>query len=284
MRRRDFTISLLLAAATAKAWAQGPAKPHRIAIVRPTGPITLISDTGIRSYRAFFEELRRLGDVEGQNLIVDRYSAQGRPEPFADLARDIVNRKPEVIVVSSDEIALAARAADDMMPILVWTGGDPVRAGLVKSLARPRKVMIMVKAGAAVDAVIDVHDAPVPKEPLPVGAAETGAAAVIDIEHRNTAARPELGTEIERARRRGRWAAMTFNKQGRPLVRICRVVGIVRRIEQPERRLAADFHNGCVPTPYLIWRADRFDHQVRDAIVQGFKGPDVAVGEALVEN
>jgi putative tryptophan/tyrosine transport system substrate-binding protein len=137
MRRRDFTTGVLFAAATATAWAQEQPKPHRIAIVRPAGPITLISETGIRSYRAFFEELRRLGDVEGQNLIVERYSGQGRSEPFADLAREVVNQKPDVIVVSSDEIALAARAADDTIPILVWTGGDPVRAGLVKSLARP---------------------------------------------------------------------------------------------------------------------------------------------------
>src|SRR6516165_9215791 len=51
----------------------------------------------------------------------------------------------------------------------------------------------------AVDAVIDVDDAPVSIEPLPIGAAETGTAAVIDIEHRNPAARPELRAEVERA-------------------------------------------------------------------------------------
>jgi putative tryptophan/tyrosine transport system substrate-binding protein len=148
MRRRDFTTGVMFAAATATAWAQEQPKLHRIAIVRPTGPITLISDTGIRSYRAFFQELRRVGDVEGQNLIIDRYSAQGRPEPFADLAREVLNRKPEVIVVSSDEIALAAHAADDTIPILVWTGGDPVRAGLVKSLARPGRNITGVIANA----------------------------------------------------------------------------------------------------------------------------------------
>ena len=136
MRRRDFTVGLLLATAIRAVPAQELAKQHRIAIVRPAGPITLISDTGIRSYRAFFEELRRLGDVEGQNLIVERYSGQGRPEGFAELAREVIDQKPDVIVVSSDAIARAARAADDTIPI-VWTGGDPVRAGLVKSLARP---------------------------------------------------------------------------------------------------------------------------------------------------
>jgi putative ABC transport system substrate-binding protein len=79
MRRRDFSAGLLFAGVTSVE-VQAQAKQHRIAIVRPAGPIALISDTGIRTYRAFFEELRRLGDVEGQNLTVERYSGEGRPE------------------------------------------------------------------------------------------------------------------------------------------------------------------------------------------------------------
>jgi len=77
MRRRDFTTGLLLANAVEIVWAQGRAKPHRIAIVIPAGPVAFISDTSPdtlsrRLYQPFFGELRRLGDVEGQNLIVER--------------------------------------------------------------------------------------------------------------------------------------------------------------------------------------------------------------------
>ena len=46
--------------------------------------------SGIRPYRAFFDELSRLGYVEGQNLAVERYSGEGRPERYAELARDVV--------------------------------------------------------------------------------------------------------------------------------------------------------------------------------------------------
>jgi putative tryptophan/tyrosine transport system substrate-binding protein len=137
MRRRDFAIGVLLAPAVRSVRAQEPTKQHRIAIVRPAGSLALISDTGISFYQAFFAELRRLGDVEGQNLTVERYSGEGRPERFADLAREVVNRKPDVIVVSSDAIAQAAHAADRTIPIVWVTGGDPTRAGLVRSLARP---------------------------------------------------------------------------------------------------------------------------------------------------
>jgi putative tryptophan/tyrosine transport system substrate-binding protein len=136
MRRRDFTTGLLLAAATRSVRAQERAKQHRIAIIRPAGSVDLISKTGIRFYRAFFEELSRLSDIEGQNLIVERYSGEGRPEGLADLAREVVNRKPDVIVASSDAIAQAARATDDATPI-VWVGADPIRAGLATSLAHP---------------------------------------------------------------------------------------------------------------------------------------------------
>src|ERR1700737_3813153 len=136
MRRREFAIGLLLAAAICTVRAQERAKQHRIAIIRPAGSVALISETGIRFYRAFFEELRRLGDVEGQNLTAERYSGEGRPDRVADLAREVVDRKPDVIVATGDDIAQAARAASDTIPI-VWVGADPIRAGLVTSLARP---------------------------------------------------------------------------------------------------------------------------------------------------
>jgi putative tryptophan/tyrosine transport system substrate-binding protein len=150
MRRRDFTMGLLLASAVGTVRAEEGAKQHRIALISPTLPAALLSEKGpSRGYQAFFEELRRLGDVEGKNLTVDRYSGQGGPAGYPDLAREVVSRKPDVIVVSSDEIARTARAADDAIPILVWTAGDPVRAGLVKNLAHPGGNItgVMVNAG-----------------------------------------------------------------------------------------------------------------------------------------
>jgi putative ABC transport system substrate-binding protein len=136
VRRRDFAIGLLLATAVRTARAQERAKQHRIAIVIPAGPAASISDTGVRAWQAFFEELHRLGDVEGQNLTVERYSGEGRPEGYADLAREVVSRKPDLIVAANDATAKAARAATGTMPI-VWIGGDPIQAGLATSLAHP---------------------------------------------------------------------------------------------------------------------------------------------------
>ena len=136
MRRRDFAAGLLLAAATRSAWAQAPAKQHRIAIVVSAGPVAYIDYSGNRFWRAFFGELRRLGDIEGQNLIVERYSGEGRPEGFSDLARDVVSGNPDVIVAVTDAIARAVRAATGSIPI-VSIGGDPIQAGFATSLARP---------------------------------------------------------------------------------------------------------------------------------------------------
>jgi putative tryptophan/tyrosine transport system substrate-binding protein len=136
MKRRDFAMGLLLAAGARPMRAQERPKQHRIAIVIPAGPVTSISATGVRAWQAFFEELRRLGDIEGQNLTVERYSGEGRPEGYGDLVREVVNRKPDAIVASNDAIARAAHAATGAMPI-VWIGGDPIQAGLATSLAYP---------------------------------------------------------------------------------------------------------------------------------------------------
>jgi len=135
MRRRDCMIGLLLAAAAPSLRAQERVKQHRIAIVT-TGPVARIHDPRVRLFQAFFQELSRLGDVEGQNLTIEAYSGGGRPEGYADLAREVVNRNPDLIVASTDAIARAVRAATGAIPI-VWIGGDPIQAGLATSLAHP---------------------------------------------------------------------------------------------------------------------------------------------------
>jgi hypothetical protein len=94
MRRRDFITAL----GTAATWplaarAQQPAKMKRIAYVNSAGNVSRISVSGGPFYRTFFEELSRLGYVEGQNLGVERYSGERRTERYAELARDVVTHR-----------------------------------------------------------------------------------------------------------------------------------------------------------------------------------------------
>jgi putative ABC transport system substrate-binding protein len=135
MRRRDFTLGLLLATAMGTARAQVPTKQHRIAIIT-TQPVANMDDPKNSLFRAFFEELRRLGDVEGPNLAVERYSGGGRPAVYPDLAREVVARRPDVIVAIGNPITYEVRAATGTIPI-VWIGPDPIQAGFATSFARP---------------------------------------------------------------------------------------------------------------------------------------------------
>jgi ABC-type uncharacterized transport system substrate-binding protein len=150
MRRRDFTAGLLLAAAVKTVRAQEPAKQHRIAIVVTTSPVTRIDDPANRNWQAFWEELRQLGDVEGQNLTVERYSGEGRPAGYDDLAREVVKRGPDVIAVGGPALALAVRAATGTIPI-VWIGNEPIRLGLAASLARPGGNVTGVTSDAGIE-------------------------------------------------------------------------------------------------------------------------------------
>jgi putative ABC transport system substrate-binding protein len=135
VRRRDLTLGLLLATAVGTVRAQERAKQHRIAIIT-TQPVANIDDPTIPIFRAFFEELRRLGDVEGPNLAIERYSGGGRPAVYPDLAREVVARSPDVIVAIGNPITHEVRAATGTIPI-VWIGPDPIRAGFATSFARP---------------------------------------------------------------------------------------------------------------------------------------------------
>jgi putative tryptophan/tyrosine transport system substrate-binding protein len=95
MRRRDFSASLLIASAAIQPLlAQPQEKQRTIAIVASFGQPEAISETGSSFWRTFFEELRRLGHVEGRDLTVERYSAEGHPSRYGDLAGDVVSLNP----------------------------------------------------------------------------------------------------------------------------------------------------------------------------------------------
>src|SRR5882757_4250400 len=138
MRRRDF---ITLFGGTAATWplaarAQQPAKMKRIAIVFPSAKVSEVSMSGPPRYRAFFEELSRLNYVEGQNLKVERYSGEGQPERYAELARDVVNTHPDLILAGGARLSLDFKMATTTIPIVTIVI-DPIAVGLVASIARP---------------------------------------------------------------------------------------------------------------------------------------------------
>jgi putative tryptophan/tyrosine transport system substrate-binding protein len=107
------------------------------ALVHPSVSIADMSESGGNpNYTALFKELRRLGYIEGVNLVVTRYSGEGREERFPDLCREVVRTKPDVIVTASTRLVLSFKAATDTVPI-VGAMGDPVLSGIVANIARP---------------------------------------------------------------------------------------------------------------------------------------------------
>jgi len=95
-----------------------------------------MSENGNLRFRAFFGELRRLGYVEGRNLIVERYSAEGRTEHYSQLAHDVVRLKPDLIFTVGVLMAQRFKSATTTLPIVLVVT-DPVAYGLTTSLAHP---------------------------------------------------------------------------------------------------------------------------------------------------
>src|SRR5262245_26709878 len=133
MKRREFIAGLLVAASLRQARAQEPAKVHRIAIVTVAFPIAEITETSsFPGWRAFFHELRRFGYIEGRNLIVERYSAEGQT---VELAREALRSKPDVIFSIGREWMWLLKPLTALPIVGLFV--DPVGFGLVASLAHP---------------------------------------------------------------------------------------------------------------------------------------------------
>jgi putative tryptophan/tyrosine transport system substrate-binding protein len=134
MKRRDFLlVAAMLAPATRYASAQQPAAKKRLAVIG----FAKVEDLRIGrepNATVFFEELQRLGYVEGENLIVDRWQFQ--PARLADIAREVVDTNPNVIACYGAPMTFRLKAATTTIPIVAFTG-DPIRFGIVPNLARP---------------------------------------------------------------------------------------------------------------------------------------------------
>ena len=85
----------------------------------------------------FRRELTKLGWVEGKNITIEYRFAEQKSERLPELAADLVRLKVDLIVTQGTPVALAAKSATTTIPIVMASGGDPVGAGLVASLARP---------------------------------------------------------------------------------------------------------------------------------------------------
>jgi putative ABC transport system substrate-binding protein len=133
------TLGLTLLAVPLAVEAQPAGKVYRVGLISAAAPLSeMAGPEPLHPFvRAFVQGLRILGYVEGQNLILERRSAEGRYERFGDIVAELVRLKMDVIVTFAHPAAQAAKAGTTTVPIVMAVSVDPVGNGLVQSLARP---------------------------------------------------------------------------------------------------------------------------------------------------
>ena len=133
MKRREF-ITLLGGAAAAWPLAVRAQQPGKLPTVGFLGAGSALVESQWAA--AFVKRLHELGWTEGRTIAIEYRWAEGRNEP-AELVAEFVRLKVDIIVTSGTPSILAAKQATSAIPIVFAAAGDPVRTGIVASLARP---------------------------------------------------------------------------------------------------------------------------------------------------
>src|SRR5262245_44532255 len=133
MRRREFLGVLGGAAA---GW------PRAVRAQQATMPVIGLLQPSSRDVtseliRGFHQGLKDIGYLEGDNVAIEYRFAENQLDRLPALANDLVRRKVDVIVAGSPPPVFAAKAATSTIPIVFGLPEDPVKLGLVASLARP---------------------------------------------------------------------------------------------------------------------------------------------------
>jgi len=157
MKRRDFILGLGGAALCSNAArgqqnspiAQNPATKKRMAFVSPS--VKIEDMPADPNTKLIFDEFKRLGHVEGENLVVERYSGEGRLDQYESLAQKVVDTKPDLIFTVGSPLTFRFKAATSTIPIVTMTG-DPIRFGIVSNIARPGGNI----TGVSVDAGVEI--------------------------------------------------------------------------------------------------------------------------------
>jgi putative ABC transport system substrate-binding protein len=129
----SFVLCSLLLALSFPADAQQAGKILRIGVLDNT----TAAGSAVR-LQAFWQEVHKLGWIEGKNIAIEYRFSEGKRGRLPELAADLVRLKVDLIVVTSTASALAAKRATTTIPIVFTNSSDPVGAGLVVSLGRPR--------------------------------------------------------------------------------------------------------------------------------------------------
>ncbi len=136
MRRRE-VVRIVPAAAAVLAWPAGTlAQSSAMPLVGYLGSNTLAASLGL--VEAFKAGLTEQGFVDGQNVTLEYRWAQSHPERLRSMAAELAQGKVSVILAGGPPAALAAKSASTDIPVVFTSGEDPVKLGLVSSLARPQ--------------------------------------------------------------------------------------------------------------------------------------------------